>query len=79
MDVLCPLHYKKVPAVSSLTVNSITLRYFFQGSQYTGMAWGSPKVNKSEKTVQANAKFNLRICKRQNGIYNTVFLSIQTR
>lgn len=48
MDVLCPLHYKKVPAVSSLTVNSITLRYFFQGSQYTGMARGSPKVNKSE-------------------------------
>lgn len=30
MDVLCPLHYKKVPAVSSLTVHSITLRYFFR-------------------------------------------------
>ena len=33
MDVLCPLHYKKGPAVSSLAVNSITLRHFFQGSQ----------------------------------------------
>ena len=60
MDVLCPLHYKKVPAVSSLTVKSITLRYLFQGNQYTGMARGSPKVNKSEKTVQANAKWHIQ-------------------